>query len=88
MTIAPSLAQLQALDRALRRYGLLTQEVYASRFWGRDYDENEPDMRFLVDAECDVGQGFLLSRPLEADQVAPFIKRFLSQDYRAFLSAA
>ena len=50
MTAATALAQLQALDRALRRYGLLTQEVYASRFWGRDYDPEEPEMRFLVDA--------------------------------------
>jgi len=50
--------------------------------------ETEGQLRFLVGAGCDVGQGFLLSRPLEADQVAPFIQRFLSQDYRAFLSAA
>ena len=50
--------------------------------------EHEGQLRFLIDAGCDIGQGYLLSPPLESGDVTHFIRHFDGQDYRAFLSAA
>jgi len=50
--------------------------------------EDHEQLAFLSGAGCDLVQGYLLSHPLEADQVDGFVNKFSLQEFQALRTAA
>lgn len=50
--------------------------------------EEYAQLAFLTEAGCDLVQGYLLSHPLEADQVSAFVNSFSLQEFQAMPTTA